>query len=294
MEEKLTLKQARLRVASLEKELSRLNPKISMYADRCAKHMANLAARGVCIDAEELDENPYNVGRKHNLDTMSKEFDILYKAMDAHQYMVDNQKKFDNTKKSLDKYSAILTKLERENDDIENGRAIVLSALRESFEEYKETYVKQAIAAHTRLFERAQEKKPILNAELKQLREELDTYRVGDCRKRGYVLSKIKDIKAQLSHRIYIFKNLDEYLADIKKDIDAYWVSSLNRLADVLYKKNAVSGLSVKMRSCTSRGFSAIIQEGSTREFDARMIWAAEDSTIVTPHFRYIVTERKL
>ena len=81
---------------------------------------------------------------------------------------------------------------------------------------------------------------------------------------------------------------------DIKKDIDAYWVSSLNRLADVLYKKNAVSGLSVKMRSCTSRGFSAIIQEGSTREFDARMIWAAEDSTIVTPHFRYIVTERKL
>ena len=96
MEKKLTLKQVLLRVASLEKELSRLNPKISMYADRCAKHMANLAARGVCIDAEELDENPYNVGRKHNLDTMSKEFDILYKAMDAHQYMVDNQKKFDN------------------------------------------------------------------------------------------------------------------------------------------------------------------------------------------------------
>ena len=175
MEEKLTLKQARLRVASLEKELSMLNPKISMYADRCAKHMANLAARGVCIDAEELDENSYNVGRKHNLDTKSKEFGILYKAMDAHQYMVDNQKKYDNAKKSLDKYSAILTELERENYGLEKGRAIVLSALRESFEEYKETYVKQAIAAHTRLFERLKRKSRYLMQELEQLREELDT-----------------------------------------------------------------------------------------------------------------------
>lgn len=294
MEEKLTLKQAQARVASLHKEIAALTPKIRMYADRCAKHMAELLKRGVHVDETELDENPYNLGRKHNLETSSKEFDILYKAIDAHRYMKENEEKLARAEKSLGKYAAILSVREDENECIEKARNLVLSTLRDSFEEYKETYVQQAIAAHTRLFERAQENKPKLKAELDKVCTELATIPYSEHSRRRVLLQKSANIKAQLSHRVYIFKTLDEYLADVKKDIDAYWVSSLNRLAYVLYKKNAVFGLSVKMRSCTSRGFSTIIREGSLREFDARMIWAAENSTLVTPHFRYIVTERKL
>lgn len=42
----------------------------------------------------------------------------------------------------------------------------------------------------------------------------------------------------------------------------------------------------------TQKGFECIITDGQERNIYARMIWAAEYSMFVSPHTRYIITER--
>lgn len=86
----------------------------------------------------------------------------------------------------------------------------------------------------------------------------------------------------------------DEYMVKINEMLVKDWNNGIELLTEKC-KGFGVDAKNVKTSNpdMTAKGFSVIITDGTNRVIDARVIWAAEYSDIVTPHTRYIVTERR-
>lgn len=117
--------------------------------------------------------------------------------------------------------------------------------------------------------------------------------------------------KYRWSSRIYkaidsIIKKANEIIMDDAANMDFYEYMdkmyqeterSWNHGIALLTKKCHKFGLDernirVDAPQMTSKGFSAFITDGKSRIVDVRVIWAAEYSVLVTPHIRYIATQR--
>jgi hypothetical protein len=89
-------------------------------------------------------------------------------------------------------------------------------------------------------------------------------------------------------------KELPVYLAKKAEETALSWANGVKLLTDKCHKfglnEAAMKVVDVAM---SGKGFEAIITDGTARVVDVRVIWAAEYSELVTPHVRYIATERK-
>ena len=71
------------------------------------------------------------------------------------------------------------------------------------------------------------------------------------------------------------------------------WNNGITILTNKCYKFGSDENkIRVDAPQMTSKGFSAFITDGKSRIVDVRVIWAAEYSVLVTPHIRYIATQR--
>lgn len=88
--------------------------------------------------------------------------------------------------------------------------------------------------------------------------------------------------------------NKPEYMAMINEMLEKTWAAGIDKLTDKCRTFGVdESKIKANYPDVTEKGFSVILTDGKTRVIDARVIWAAEYSEIVTPHTRYIVTERR-
>jgi len=85
----------------------------------------------------------------------------------------------------------------------------------------------------------------------------------------------------------------DGYLADTKKNLESYWESCNRRLAEKLIELSLDIDKAEFHYPRINNGINVIITDGKPRIIDARMIWAATYSSLVTEHIRYIVTTKK-
>lgn len=85
--------------------------------------------------------------------------------------------------------------------------------------------------------------------------------------------------------------DLDAFMADAKKDAESEWKSSI----DLVVTRILSAGMDrdkIQIRRISdldAKAFDIFISDGS-RSMHARSIYAAEYSTIVSPHFRFIIT----
>lgn len=91
------------------------------------------------------------------------------------------------------------------------------------------------------------------------------------------------------------YKNKNEYMAHVELDLIHLWSRNMNYLVEKCEKCDIdLDKIEIRNPRVQSRGFSVLIYDGKQRVIDVRTIWAAEHSYLVTPHTRYIVTERKI
>ncbi len=85
-----------------------------------------------------------------------------------------------------------------------------------------------------------------------------------------------------------------QYMAKRNQELNESWGNGLMKLAGKCrrFKLDETKIHAYELR-VTAKGFETLLSDGSERVIHARIIWAAESSDIVTPHMRYIVTERK-
>ena len=87
--------------------------------------------------------------------------------------------------------------------------------------------------------------------------------------------------------------NHDEYMDKMHRETEMSWNNGITILTNKCHKFGLDENkIRVDAPQMTSKGFSAIITDGKSRIVDVRVIWAAEYSVLVTPHIRYIATQR--
>jgi len=90
------------------------------------------------------------------------------------------------------------------------------------------------------------------------------------------------------------YDDIESYITKVKKDLELDWRIDMNTLANKCTKFNLdLTQVTVSNPSVTPKGFEAVIKDGKPRLIYVRMIWAAQQSKLVKPHTRYIITERK-
>lgn len=106
---------------------------------------------------------------------------------------------------------------------------------------------------------------------------------------------KEKRLRKSLSSEALGYKNKDEYMAKVNRDLEWLWHTNTNRLVEKCEGFDIdLDKIEIRNPSVGGKGFSVLIYDGKQRVIDVRTIWAAEYSVIVEPHTRYIITERKL
>ena len=84
------------------------------------------------------------------------------------------------------------------------------------------------------------------------------------------------------------------YMAKTEKELTGSWSKGIAILTEKCQKFGLdETSIRVDVPQMTSKGFSALITDGGSRVVDVRVIWAAEYSELVTPHTRYIATQRR-
>jgi hypothetical protein len=81
-----------------------------------------------------------------------------------------------------------------------------------------------------------------------------------------------------------------EYLEYTRERLEQHWDASMTKLAVKLLPFN-LNHIKATATDMEDKGLECYITDGN-RRIHARVIWAAEFSDIVTPHERYIITER--
>ncbi len=188
-----------------------------------------------------------------------------------------------------------LTKELNELQDKEENRLNdpLIAAFCEVMKDFKEEYRIMFIEYHTNLHrEKQAAKQGFIDRieELKKLygggyKENFSSY---------YEFSKaVVNAENKLNHICYKLNEAD-YITQKQGEFEDVW------LENVIYLAERCKELGLKetenfVMNCpeiTSRGFKVeVYQNGTT--YDARMIYAAEYSVYVCPHYRYIVTKRK-
>ena len=90
------------------------------------------------------------------------------------------------------------------------------------------------------------------------------------------------------------FDTLDIYLEYKMKEVAMDWDSKLRTFADKCIKHGLnLNSIKFDVNATSVKDCEFIIRDDEARVIYGRCIWAAEYSDIVTPHIRFIVTERK-
>lgn len=85
-----------------------------------------------------------------------------------------------------------------------------------------------------------------------------------------------------------------EFLSWKRGEMEETWKGCVEKLAKKCERFGLnESAIKVSKPQVTEKGFKCYLTDGTNRIVNARMIWAAEYSDIVSPHTRYIVTERR-
>ena len=107
--------------------------------------------------------------------------------------------------------------------------------------------------------------------------------RIEDIRKSAAEI--IMDDAANMDH--------DAYMAKMEQETIKSWNNGIILLTDKCHKFGLnEQAIKVSDADMTPKGFEAVITDETSRVVYVRVIWAAEYSVLVTPHIRYIATQR--
>lgn len=215
------------------------------------------------------------VSRQENIDKLNDEKIALQKLIEAKNEKENTKTEIDEVNKSLGTQFSVL------------------------LEPFKEEWIKQMIGWHTRFYNNIHSKLAESRKMYQFLSEKLpEMYRESHWKKTS-LIEEYENAKKYhgrvISSEPAKYDTVVAYLNNIKPKLHEEWANAINTLADKCRKFNLdVPNVTIHHPRLAERGFDVIIKDNKDRLLDARMIWAAEYSDCVTPHTRYIITERTI
>lgn len=283
---------------STAKQIEATNKKIEKYTNGIERYKA---LKNKALAAINLTEDDFEVKIKGwSVSVRVKDANLnntigwskISKVEINWQYQIENEKNLEYERKHLEELNKVAAEQdneERKAQEERNANKPLEDLLNKELASFKSEWYAVTIEGYSNYFDRVLKAYNELAAEYKAIEKKRDTYADWN----SYV-TELNKVYAKIEKVRWAKKmNKDAYMEQTAKELETYWTDSIHILADKLVKYeidiNKISFTFPRM----SGGINVLIKDGKNRVIDARLIWAAEYSQIVTPHTRYIVTERK-
>lgn len=297
----MTIKQLDKQIETANKRIAGYQGKIEMYLGRTNNACA---AAKVSINDIITTENGRPGHRFYDYQlpastTSAIGFEASYRITNNYRSMKENERLLEREKRTLASLIEQREKMISDANNYANATAGLSVALEHAMVDFRAVWFRKMREWYKNHYEYINEKLPVA----------LDRYkRADECRRyfsrtRGWSwcrtsrlmkwLENVCKATAEITMDDAARMDFDAYMDAMEQAIIKSWENGIKVLTDKCYKFGLnESAIRVNQPSMTGKGFSAIITDGTARVIDIRVIWAAEFSSIVTPHTRYIATQR--
>lgn len=296
----MTPKQIEKSIESATKKIAKHRKSADMFRTRAINAIAKLNKRygiEMTLDNITITEERGAYGYEVNV-TINEPFNGIIEWSDAYtatnniRSMAENEHRIKQEERIIEHLRAELDAALATAKSNADAIAPVETALRNAMADFRIQWFDRMIEWHNRHFDRMKAEEPAVRA------KRSEAYDAQRAAKWGSIEYKNADALIHkcnrfLSDPAIIAENREEYIARIERDLESVWERGITTLADKC-RKFGINESAIKCYEpvVSERGFEVIITDDRNRVIDARVIWAAEYSDIVTPHTRYIVTER--
>lgn len=279
-----TINQIKKQIETANGRLAKYEKNASMYDVRATKAIE----RAKKATGKEFDRANYSFvlsGRD--------EWELKYSIDSNLEYYYENCKKIQNEKANIERLTKVLEEITVET--VPSSLVEILSGAMEGFKaawtnkminwfgKYYDYIASHLDAARVR-YEKARRIYAYMCVCGRFLRKPRIFAFVENAKNEAAQI--ISDKAARMSKSDYLEMKHRETLED--------WNLCVEKLAKKCEKFGLnESAIKVSEPEVTEKGFECYLTDGTNRVINARMIWAAEYSDIVSPHTRYIVTERR-
>lgn len=263
-----TIKHLAKQIETANKRANDYEAKRAMYESRMMKAIEKASKK----TDEDIDVDNYREKLAQS------NFELFYAIDNNRECRDENIKKYLEELKNIEDLTARLNEAQAKEEKKENTTGLE-KALETATTEFKKKWFESMTEWFGRHYDNMRNRLNAANEILKN--------------KKGastYELRNALDIVRNEANRL----EKPQYMAKRNQELNESWENGLVKLAGKCRRFNLdetkihAYGLRV-----TAKGFETLLSDGSERVIHARIIWAAEFSDIVTPHTRYIVTERK-
>lgn len=278
-----TINQIKKQIETANGRLAKYEKNASMYDVRATKAIE----RAKKATGKEFDRANYSFvlsGRD--------EWELKYSIDSNLEYYYENCKKIQNEKANIERLTKVLEEI-----TVETVPSSLVETLSGAMEGFKAAWVERMMAWFGNYYDNIQKALPEAKSRYNRARRIEDAMseryyhwnhylRKITAAVRASAAEIISDKAARMSKSDYLEMKHRETLED--------WNLCVEKLAKKCEKFGLnESAIKISEPEVTEKGFECYLTDGTNRVVNARMIWAAEYSDIVSPHTRYIVTERR-
>lgn len=290
-------------IAASEKRLAKFEKNVGMYRDRADKKLALLQESGFMVTREDF--TVFKTGRwKYDYDyTVS---DKAKQILTLAQYspVVDNllserenAERAENEKKELAALKEKNTEKDRAEKEVAEQNRMLVNRLEKELLPFRQQWLEDMTKYHREFYHRIHEALPNARKQYKELEKEIYEEKRKNCFRPSARIKKMEETRRAfgriLSAPPAAHNTEASYMDYIKPRLEEEYNNCLYILADKCRPFELdLDKVQVHHPRMSSRGFDVMLTDDKDRVVDVRMIWAAENSELVTPHTRYIITER--
>ena len=292
-------------IQAANKRIAKYEKNVDMYSQRVDKHIDKFRKKGYDLSREDFQVTK-DPKWKYSFDIeisdrlkQQMSFNQWYPVTDALHMQHENAARLENERillAGLMERQQMSAQREADNRSVDG----VLSAkLTEALQPFRIQWTESMMQWHAAFYIRIHEKLPDARQQLPYLKQLLDTlkYEHGWYSRHPDIVeaeNRLKNVSRILAAKPVSFDTQDGYLAYIRPRLDEEFDGCIATLAAKCRPFSLdVQQVQVHHTRMGERGFDVLLTDGKDRVVDARAIWAAEDSAYVTPHTRYIITERR-
>lgn len=301
---------AQERISAAEKRIEKAKKTMAMYEARIAKKLASIQKKH-----SNIKEFKYSLTWSYGWAEVQLDPEIR-SVLDFTEYNSIEQtyEGFFNKEKEIKKEEELITTLKAEIEAKEQ-KAIakelserdLKAILTEAMQGFKEAWMAKMTNYYEYKYNHITSKYPEAITKVKRLSPLLSYFQPV-----SYIYNKkhINKTHINLYYRLNLHKErcseiisdeanrydtLESYMTMIDKRLKDEWQRCIDNLTTKCKAYNLDhTKLTIHEPSVTEKGFKVWIEDGKNRRIYARIIWAAKHSRLVTPHARYIITEKKL
>lgn len=296
-----TIKQIEKQIETANKRISGFQRKVEMYHARTIKACAaaNITIDDIVMTVKTYGtHNIYDVSLPREI-TSTIGFDSSYRITNNYDSMKANERDLEREKRHLATLVEQRDKMVRDANDYEKATCGLKASLENAMVDFRAVWFEKMRKWHESHFE-------YINKELQgaitrrnrayNIIQYFDVTRAWKYRFSSRIYKAIDNIRKGASEIIMddaANMNHDEYMDKMHRETEMSWNNGITILTNKCHKFGLDENkIRVDAPQMTSKGFSAFITDGKSRIVDVRVIWAAEYSVLVTPHIRYIATQR--